>query len=59
MTYQIQFFNSFHCNTYIPLVQRSKEDTMRIPNMRTIDQTFRETSWDNWKNIWFGMWIEM
>jgi len=55
ITYQLQFFNSHHCNADIPLIDiapeitlekspiRSLEETIRITNERTIDQTMRET----------------
>ena len=59
MTYQIQFFNSLHCNADIPLIQstidqsqkksiqetysQTKQDTLRMTLFRTIDQTIRKT----------------
>jgi len=51
ITYQIQFFNSLHCNADIPLeqssfeetIRRTNEDTLRMTYERTIDQTIRET----------------
>jgi len=43
ITYQLQFFNSIHCNADIPLIQRSLEQTFRMTNERSIDQTIRET----------------
>ena len=51
ITYQLQFFNSLHCNADIPLLQRSVEETIRRTNEetirmtyeKTIDQTIRET----------------
>jgi len=39
LTYQIQFFNSLHCNANISLPQRTFEKS----SLRTIDQTGRET----------------
>jgi len=39
ITYQLQFFNSIHCNTDIPLIQRSLEETLR----ETLKETQRET----------------
>jgi len=43
ITYQLQFFNSIHCNADIPLIQRSLEETFRMTYERTIDQTIRDT----------------
>ena len=43
ITYQLQFFNSLHCNADIPLPQRSLEETFRMTYERTINQTSRET----------------
>jgi len=37
--YQLQFFNSIHCNADIPLPQRSLEETLR----ETLKETQRET----------------
>jgi len=37
MTYQIQFFNSHHCNADIPLLQRSMERTLDETIARTYD----------------------
>jgi len=50
-TYQLQFYNSLHCNTDIPLEQRSFEQTIRRTYEETLrmtyeilfDQTIRET----------------
>ena len=42
ITYQMQFFNSHHCNADIPLQQRSLEETLRMTYGRTIDETMRE-----------------
>ena len=58
-TYQLQFFNSFHCNADIPIPQRTfdkspertldetisstKEETLRMTFRRTIDQTIIES----------------
>jgi len=39
ITYQLQFFNSIHCNADIPLIQRSLEETLR----ETLKETQRET----------------
>ena len=39
ITYQLQFFNSIHCNADIPLIQRSLEETLRV----TLKETLRET----------------
>ena len=39
ITYQLQFFNSIHCNADIPLIQRSLEETLR----ETLKETHRET----------------
>ena len=52
ITYQLQFFNSIHCNADIPLIQSSLEETIKRTNeetlimtyKRTIDQTIRETA---------------
>jgi len=38
ITYQLQFFNSIHCNADIPLIQRSLEETLR----ETLKETQRE-----------------
>jgi len=59
VTYQIQFFNSHHCNTDIPppsrtldqspmrslekTISRTNEETLRMTYERTIDQTIRKT----------------
>jgi len=55
ITYQLQFFNSLHCNAEMPLIDRtpiktmeksemrSYEETLRMTYERTIDQTIRET----------------
>jgi len=51
ITYQLQFFNSIHCNAEIPIEQRSlqetirrtNEETMRMTYKRTFDQTIRVT----------------
>jgi len=37
ITYQLQFFNSIHCNADIPLIQRSLEETQRETVGRTYD----------------------
>jgi len=37
ITYQLQFFNSIHCNADIPLIQRSLEETLRETVGRTYD----------------------
>jgi len=39
ITYQLQFFNSNHCNADIPIEQRSLEETIK----RTIEDTFKMT----------------
>jgi len=44
ITYQLQFFNSLHCNADIPLEQKSLEETLRMTYERTIDKTIRDTS---------------
>ena len=43
ITYQLQFFNSLHCNADMPLPQRSSEETLRMTNERTINQSIGET----------------
>ena len=43
ITYQLQFFNSLHCNADIPLEEISLEETLRMTYYRTPDQTIRET----------------
>jgi len=42
-TYQLQFFNSIHCNADIPLIQRSLEETLRETLRETLKETQRET----------------
>ena len=44
ITYQLQFFNSFHCNADIPLPKRSVEETLRMTYERTIVETPKETA---------------
>ena len=39
ITYQLQFFNSLHCNADIPLIQRSLEKTVK----ETVKETQKET----------------
>jgi len=59
ITYQLQFFNSIHCNTDIPppsrtldqtpiksleeIIGKTNEETLRMTYERTIDQTIRAT----------------
>jgi len=40
ITYQLQFFNSIHCNADIPLIQRSLEETLRETLKETVGRTY-------------------
>ena len=40
ITYQLQFFNSLHCNADIPLIQRSLEETVKETQKETIGRTY-------------------
>jgi len=43
ITYQLQFFNSFHCNAEIPLPQQSLEETISRTNEETLRMTYERT----------------
>jgi len=40
ITYQLQFFNSLHCNADIPLIQRSLEETVKETQKETVGRTY-------------------
>jgi len=40
ITYQLQFFNSIHCNADIPLIQRSLEETLKETQRETVGRTY-------------------
>jgi len=43
MTYQIQFFNAFHCHADFPLIEQTKMNTVDLSPLRTIEDTFRKS----------------
>jgi len=43
ITYQLQFFNSIHCNADLSLIQRSLEETLRETLRETLKETQKET----------------
>jgi len=44
ITYQLQFFNSLHCNTDIPLIETTPLITLEKSPIRSLEETIRKTN---------------